>query len=140
MHQQSGRLPYEGVPVSTEGQEHVPSSVGPMARSLDSIETVVKLIIDQQPWNNDPRVHRLPWSQTEYEAVQSRPLTIGLLLDDGVVKVHPPIERIVRDAAKKLAAAGHTIVPWSADGHAECIRVMVNSLSLEMVNHRLTPT
>ncbi|KAJ0386392.1 hypothetical protein COL922a_004440 [Colletotrichum nupharicola] len=28
----SARLPYRGVPVSTEGQEHVPSAIGPMAR------------------------------------------------------------------------------------------------------------
>ena len=126
--------------MSTEGQEHVPSSVGPMARSLESIETVVKLIIDQQPWNDDPRVHRLPWNQLDYEAVQSRPLTIGLLLDDGVVKVHPPIERIVKTAAKKLAAAGHTIVPWSSEGHDDCIRVMVSFLPNEMMKHPLTVT
>jgi hypothetical protein len=57
------------------------------------------------------------------------------LLDDGVVKVHPPIERIVRAAAKKLAAVGHTIVPWSSEGHAECIRVMLSSLSMQVSNH-----
>lgn len=112
--------------MSTEGQEHVPSTIGPMARSLESIEAVVKLIINQKPWNDDPRVHHLPWNSSEYESIQSRPLTIGLLLDDGVVKVHPPIERVVRDAAKKLAAAGHTIVPWNSSGHAEAIRVMVS--------------
>lgn len=66
-----------------------------MALSLESIETVVRLIIDQKPWNNDPRVHHLPWNQAEYDSMQSRPLTIGLLLDDGVVKVHPPLERVV---------------------------------------------
>ena len=60
-----------------------------------------------------------------YQAVQQRPLVIGLMVDDGVVKVHPPVERIVKDAAKKLQAAGHKIVPWGAEGHAECIDVMV---------------
>ena len=127
---QSGRIPYEGVPVSTEGQEHVPSSVGPMARSLSSITDVTKLIVEQQPWNDDPRIHRLPWNEAEYQSIQSRKLTIGVLLDDGVVKLHPPIERVVRQAAEKLAAAGHNIVPWNSDGHAEAIRVMVNILSL----------
>jgi Asp-tRNA(Asn)/Glu-tRNA(Gln) amidotransferase A subunit family amidase len=96
-----------------------------MSRSLSSIQEVIKLIIDRKPWNDDPRVHRLPWDEEEYQSIQSRSLTIGLLLDDGVVKVHPPIERIVRDAAAKLAAAGHSIVRWNPDGHAECIRVMV---------------
>lgn len=60
-----------------------------------------------------------------YQAVQSRPLVIGLMVDDGVVKVHPPVERVVREAAAKLQAAGHKIVAWSPEGHAECIDVMV---------------
>lgn len=97
-----------------------------MARSLSSIQQVTKLIIDQKPWDDDPRVHRLPWNEIDYQSIQQKPLTIGLLLDDGVVKIHPPIERVVRAAAEKLAAVGHSIVPWSSDGHAECIRVMVS--------------
>ena len=34
------------------------------------------------------------------------------------------VERVVLDVAAKLESAGHTIVPWTADGHAECIEVM----------------
>ncbi|KAK3713243.1 hypothetical protein LTR37_008676 [Vermiconidia calcicola] len=120
----SERLPYEGTPVSTEGQEHVPSSVGPLARSLASIHLVTKLIIEAAPWRNDPRVQRLPWNEDVYQSIQSRPLTVGLLIDDGVVKVHPSVERVVLDIAAKLERAGHTIVPWTTDGHAECIEVM----------------
>ena len=119
-------MPYEGVPVSTEGQEHVPSAISPIGRSLDSIRTVTKLLIDAQPWRDDPRVHNLPWRQDVYEDVQSRPLVIGLLVDDGVVKVHPPIERVVREVAHRLEQAGHKIVQWTAAGHAECIDVMVS--------------
>lgn len=119
-------MPYEGVPVSTEGQEHVPSAVGPMGRSLSSIHQITKLVIEAEPWRNDPRAHNLPWREDMYQAIQSKPLVIGLLLDDGVVRCHPPIDRVVRIAAEKLEAAGHTIVPWSADGHAECIEVMVS--------------
>ena len=115
----------------------MPSSVGPMARSLESITSTMKLVIDQKPWNDDPRVDRLPWSESDYESTQSRPLTIGLLLDDGVVKVHPPIERVIRDAAKKLAGAGYVIVPWNSAGHAETIRVMVSLIVTNIVG-RLT--
>ena len=113
------------MPVSTEGQEHVPSSVGPIGRSLDSIIDVTRLITQARPWNDDPRAHRLLWYEYEYQSIQSRPLFIGLLLDDGVVKVHPSIERVVKEAAAKLQAAGHMIIPWTADGHAESIEVMV---------------
>ena len=121
----SGRLPYEGVPVSTEGQEHVPSSVGPLGRSLSSIYEVTKLIAEAEPWKNDPRCHNMPWRQDLYEEIQSRPLIIGILFDDGVVQIHPPIRRVLTEIAAKLQVAGHSIVQWTADGHNECIEVMV---------------
>lgn len=120
----SGRLPYEGVQVSTSGQEHVPSVVGPMARSLSSLELVTKLIIAAEPWNHDPTCHRLPWRQDVYDEISTRPLVIGLLVDDGYVRPHPPIERVVKETAATLEAAGHIIVPWTGEGHTDCIEVM----------------
>ena len=92
----SGRLPYLGCQVSTAGQEHVPSVIGPMARSLESIETVTRIVINQQPWMEDPTCLPLPWQQHVYEEIQSRKLVIGLLLDDDYVRPHPSIERVIR--------------------------------------------
>ncbi|KAK0862137.1 hypothetical protein LTS02_007384 [Friedmanniomyces endolithicus] len=120
----SGRLPYHGVPVSTEGQEHVPSVVGPLARSLTSVHLVTKAVIDAKPWELDPKVLPLPWREEAYKEVQSRPLVIGLLVDDGVVRVHPPVERVVREVAAKLREVGHEVIDWDPSGHAECIRIM----------------
>ena len=130
---QSGRLPYHGVPVSTEGQEHVPSVVGPLARSLPSLHLVTKAVIDAKPWELDPKVLPLPWREEAYKEVQSRPLVIGLLVDDGVVKVHPPVERVVREVAAKLREAGHEVIDWDPSGHEECIRIMVSQ------THALSP-
>ncbi|KAF2465104.1 amidase signature enzyme [Lindgomyces ingoldianus] len=44
-----------GVTVSTEGQEHVPSVVGPMAGSLGSIISATNAVIAATPWNLDPK-------------------------------------------------------------------------------------
>ncbi|KAJ9642093.1 uncharacterized protein PV06_03337 [Exophiala oligosperma] len=120
----SSRLPYMGVPVSTEGQEHVPSSIGPMTRSLSSLVTVMQCAIDAKPWILDPKVTPIPWRKDLYEEVQTRPLTIGVLVDDGVVKVHPPIERVLKEVETKLKAAGHELVQWNCAGHKECIEIM----------------
>ncbi|KAK5109432.1 hypothetical protein LTR62_006991 [Meristemomyces frigidus] len=120
----SGRIPYLGIPVSTEGQEHIPSVVGPMARSLSSILTATKTVISANPWTHDPRVLPIPWRQDQYHSIQTRPLVIGLLLDDNVVKPHPPIQRVLREAAAKLTAAGHEIIPWNASDHQACIEIM----------------
>ncbi|CZT21676.1 related to acetamidase [Ramularia collo-cygni] len=120
----SGRLPYEGCQVSTAGQEHVPSVVGPMARSLASIEKVTKLVIGARPWEHDPTCHPLEWREDSHLEIQSRPLVVGLLVDDGCVKVHPPIERVLLEVAEKLRQAGHVIVPWTSDGHQDAIDIM----------------
>ncbi|KAL4737263.1 amidase signature domain-containing protein [Aspergillus similis] len=120
----SGRLPYRGVPVSTEGQEHVPSSVGPMARDINSICYITRLLTSSRPWDLDPRCANLPWNESVFQDVQSRPLVIGLILDDGVVKIHPPIERAMRELAAKLEANGHELVTWNTSGHLRCISLM----------------
>ncbi|KAI0869920.1 amidase [Hypoxylon argillaceum] len=120
----SARLPYRGVPVSTEGQEHVPSSVGPMARSLDAIHAAFKSLIELQPWDFDARCAAVPWREDVYQSVLTRPLVIGVLFDDEVVRPHPPIVRVLRSAVEALRGAGHCIVDWNARLHAECVDVM----------------
>jgi amidase len=118
-------MPYQGVPVSTEGQEHVPSAIGPMTRSLSSMTTITKAVIDAEPWSLDPKVVPIPWRDSMYLEVQSRPLVIGILVDDGIVRAHPPIERAMRELAAKLKAAGHELVDWEPSLHQECIAIMV---------------
>ncbi|KAF5523509.1 Acetamidase [Colletotrichum aenigma] len=120
----SARLPYRGVPVSTEGQEHVPSSIGPMARSLSTIQMTMKHLINEKPWEMDSRCVPIPWREDVYQETLSRPLTIGVLFDDNVVRPHPPLTRVLRSAVESLRAAGHEVLEWNADLHEDCIRVM----------------
>ncbi|KAJ6186376.1 hypothetical protein N7519_007677 [Penicillium mononematosum] len=103
----SARLPYQGVPVSTEGQEHVPSSIGPMARDLSSICYMSRLIANSRPWDVDPGCAPLPWNDTAFQELQDRPMVIGLILDDAALKAH-----------------GHEVVVWDTSDHAECIEIM----------------
>lgn len=72
----------------------------------------------------DPRCAPLPWRDEIFQEMQTRPLVIGLIADDGVVRVHPPIERALSHLTELLKAAGHEIVPWSTDGHDELVEVM----------------
>ncbi|KAK1539010.1 amidase [Colletotrichum costaricense] len=120
----SGRLPYRGVPVSTEGQEHVPSSIGPMARSLSTIRLAMEQLINAKPWELDARCAPVPWREDLYKETSSRPLTIGVLYDDNVVQPHPPLTRVLRSAVERLQAAGHEVLEWNASLHEDCIRTM----------------
>ncbi|KAI1172227.1 amidase [Nemania sp. FL0916] len=118
------RLPYRGVPVSTEGQEHVPSSVGPMARSLDAVYTAFKSLVERKPWDFDARCAAIAWREDLYQSHFDRPLVIGVLYDDEVVRPHPPITRVLRDTVEMLRRKGHEIVEWNARLHAECVDVL----------------
>ncbi|KAE8323278.1 amidase signature domain-containing protein [Aspergillus sergii] len=120
----SSRLPYLGVPVSTEGQEHVPSSIGPMARDLASIVYVSRSVADAKPWELDPKCTPLPWNEDTFQEIQNRPIVVGLILDDGVVRIHPPIERALRELSAKIQAKGHEVVIWDASDHHEYIQLM----------------
>ncbi|GKT79792.1 acetamidase [Colletotrichum tofieldiae] len=121
---QSARLPYKGVPVSTEGQEHVPSAIGPMARTFDTIHLTMKHLTNAKPWELDARCAPIPWRDEVYTEISSRPLTIGVLYDDNVVRPHPPLTRVLRSAVQALQAAGHDVLEWNAELHEECIRTM----------------
>lgn len=74
---QSSRLPYLGVPVSTEGQEHVASSIGPMARDLASIIHVSRLVANAKSWELDPKCPPLPWNENNFQEIQHRPMSSG---------------------------------------------------------------
>ncbi|KAF2847604.1 amidase [Plenodomus tracheiphilus IPT5] len=121
----STRLPYQGVSVSTEGQEHVPSVVGPMGRSVKSLIAVTKAVIDAEPWYQDPKCSPIPWRSEMYEQARREPLVIAVMKDDGVVKTHPPVERVLEETMVTLRDAGHEIVAWTPGSlHQECIAIM----------------
>ncbi|GIZ48138.1 hypothetical protein CKM354_001121100 [Cercospora kikuchii] len=122
----SGRLPYLGCQVTTAGQEHVPSVVGPLSRSLSSLSTVTRTLLASSPWLHDPTCHRIPWDQSLYSETQNRPLTIGLLLEDGLVRPHPPNTRILTNLSGKLQSSGHTIRPWLPENHTPLHREAIS--------------
>jgi len=123
----STRLPYQGVSVSTDGQEHVPSVIGPMTRNMDSLTAVTKAVIDARPWEQDPKCCPLPWRSEAFEDACTRPLVVAIMRDDGVVRCHPPIARVLNEVAVKLQKAGHEVISWAPGTlHQECIDIMVS--------------
>lgn len=62
--------------------------------------------ISDEPWEREPRALPIPWRR-ELAEVPSRPLRIGIVFDDGVVKPQPPVARALQEVANKFRAAGH---------------------------------
>lgn len=79
---------------------------GPMSYSLASIERYMEALPCAAPWELDHHVAPIPWRKS-VASLRARRLRIAFLVDDGVVKVQPPIERAVREVVAALKAAGH---------------------------------
>lgn len=116
----SGRLPYEGMSNSMDGQNSVLSVVGPISHSAASLKLLVQALLSQNPWLHDPLVHEMPWRREHEEQIHdlinavgsgSGKLAFGILEHDEQVTPHPPVQRalkVVKEALQKL----HHEVPW----------------------------
>lgn len=102
-----GRISYMHVTNWASGQECIPSVIGPMARLLEDIEFITKLVVGSQLWRSDPKVVQLPWQKPSFEKTK---FTFGMWNLDNSVELHPPIVRAQMEVAKCLEQAGHKVV------------------------------
>lgn len=104
------------------GQEAVISVNGPMARELKDIKLFTKSVIETEPWLIDPKCVPIPWRTVE----TPKKLKIGVLWNDGIVTPTPPVARALKATVSKLRGAGHEVVDWGSDGHAEAAGILVS--------------
>ena len=111
-------MPYEGMANSMDGQNSVLSVVGPLATSADALKLVMQGLLSKQPWLHDPLVLEMPW-RTEQEAAVSdaikrftKPLTFGVIRNDGCCTPTPPIARAIDMVVKAMENKGHQVIEW----------------------------
>ncbi|KAI4097849.1 MAG: hypothetical protein LQ344_000121 [Seirophora lacunosa] len=114
----SGRLPYEGMANSMDGQNSVLSVVGPLADSVSTLQLVVKSILSREPWLHDPLVHEIPW-RGDRAAIpqQDEPLSFAVLRHDGSVTPHPPVQRAINTVVHALEKQGPKVIEWHPPDH-----------------------
>lgn len=81
--------------------------------SLSTVEKYMGALPAARPWEIDHQVTPIPW-RTELCTTTKR-LRIGYIVDDGVVKVQPPVARAIEEVAHALREAGHE--GWSVLYH-----------------------
>ena len=127
----SGRLPYEGMANSMDGQNSVLSVVGPISNSSRSLKMMIKAILSQQPWLHDPLVLEIPWrSQMELQAIDlvksastgTGKLAFGVMKHDGVVYPHPPVRRAIEIVVDTLKRLGHKVFEWTPPSHHRSVK------------------
>ncbi|KAH7397255.1 amidase signature domain-containing protein [Pyrenochaeta sp. MPI-SDFR-AT-0127] len=121
-----GRLPYEGMANSMDGQNSILSVVGPLASNVASLRLATKALLAQQPWLVDPLVHEIPWrydheneilDKVKNGAGEGGKLAFGIIKTDGFVNPTPPIRRAIDIVTKALQSAGHDVIPWDPPSH-----------------------
>ncbi|KAJ4379204.1 hypothetical protein N0V86_005248 [Didymella sp. IMI 355093] len=84
------------------GADTVETVLGPLSTTLAGVQIFMKTIIDSEPWVEEPALVPMPWRT--YTVSKDKPLRMGVLWHDGVVRPHPPITRAlgcVTDALKE---------------------------------------
>ncbi|KAJ9640388.1 hypothetical protein H2201_002564 [Coniosporium apollinis] len=130
----TGRLPYEGMANSMDGQSTVLSVVGPLATTVPSLRLMIKSLLSQEPWLHDPMVNELPWRDEQEKQILDlvRPaskggkLAFGVLKHDGAVAPQPPVRRAIEMVVKTLEGLGHEIIEWKPPSHKP-----INDLALK---------
>ncbi|KAG6840840.1 hypothetical protein C0991_003787 [Blastosporella zonata] len=116
----TGRVPYAGAANSLEGQDSLPSVLGPLANSIDGLKVFMQGVFSQKSWLRDPLVIRKGWSEDEYRLIEhggGKHLCFAIMWNDGITVPHPPITRGLEMAKKALLAAGHNVVDWNPLDH-----------------------
>ncbi|CUM56209.1 uncharacterized protein AC631_03644 [Debaryomyces fabryi] len=93
-----GRIPTSDYFSCQMGSESIMSVTGPLTRSLDTLELLMKTVVQEKPWKIDPSLTSIEWRNH----ARKTPYRIGILKTDGVVTPHPPISRALDIMFEKL--------------------------------------
>ncbi|KAL8972015.1 MAG: hypothetical protein Q9183_000771 [Haloplaca sp. 2 TL-2023] len=111
-----------------EGQNIVPSVIGPIGHSPSDLGLMMKTLLSSKPWISDPNVISLPWRPDVTEEVSSqaadRKLKFGVMRWDGIVMPHPPIKRVLEETVIKLRSTGFEVVEWDPPSHSEAFDIL----------------
>ncbi|KAI8284110.1 putative amidase [Colletotrichum sp. SAR11_57] len=92
-------------------------SSGGEANSIADLDLFQKVIIDQEPWEEETQLVPLPWKRRE--PYKTGDFTIGVIWDDGMAHPHPPVTRALKHAVAKLKDAGIKVVDYEPYNHKE---------------------
>lgn len=85
---------------------NIESSTGPMCRTLRDASLFTKLLLDAQPWLEDPRI--IPQRWTGSHTPLPTPLRIGIIEHDGFITPQPPVRRAIAWAKERLSDPEHS--------------------------------
>ena len=131
----AGRMPYEGMANSMDGQNSILSVVGPISHSPASLRMAMKALLSQQPWLHDPLCLELPWRSDQENQIldilhAKKSLAFGVLMNDSNIAPHPPVRRAMEIVTNTIEKLGHRSMSWKPPSHKRGIDIVVSKMHL----------
>ena len=105
----ASRIPYGGqASPSPPGSNFFLACAGPLANDIEALKIFSKAVIDSRPAALDSTALDIPWR--DLEPLKQSKLKLGMIAEDPIYPLHPPIRRALHEAARVLEAQGHEII------------------------------
>jgi len=85
---------------------NVLACTGPLGRSLRDMDLLTKIVVDTEPYLEDPKLIPTSWKGLQ-TPLPGRPLKIGIIENDGFIEPQPPVKRAVAWLRKLLSDPKH---------------------------------
>ncbi|KAH7140409.1 amidase signature domain-containing protein [Dactylonectria estremocensis] len=131
----AGRIAYGGqvMPLNA-GIGAILPSAGPFANDMEALRIFMKAIIEARPFRHDPTAIDVPWRNID-GSPRSK-LRLGLLAEDPLFPLQPPVKETVVKAVELLRSHGHEIVVLDP---AECHVAAANQIAGGLLSLDSTP-
>jgi len=126
------------------GCEQLLGTLGPLSTSICGIKLFMKTVIDAEPWLIEPSLVPMPWR--EHDLVESRrvdkqgkrKIKIAIMWDDGVVRPHPPVRRVLAQTVERVRKCPQIeVVDWQRHRCKDAWEILVSHKSLCSILYRL---
>ncbi|KAF3046200.1 hypothetical protein E8E11_008429 [Didymella keratinophila] len=116
------RVPTDGWGYMMAGADTVETVLGPLSTTLEGVKLFMKVIIDSEPWLEEPALIPMPWRS--FVVPEDRPLRVGVLWHDGIVRPHPPVTRALKQVTEALKGHNVDIVDFPPHLHDEAWAIL----------------
>ncbi|KAG6854260.1 hypothetical protein C0991_008953 [Blastosporella zonata] len=106
----TGRISFAGTRDPVEGFEGIKTVIGPMARSIDDLQLVSRVIFGAQ--SNEQSIAPIPYREVQLPAK----LRFGYYTSDEYAKAAPACQRAVLETVEALRKKGHDCIEFNVPG------------------------
>ncbi|CAK5277956.1 unnamed protein product [Mycena citricolor] len=115
------RVPRGSARSPVPGSDSIQATYGPLCRSLRDVDLWFSVVLGTQPWLREHNLVAMPWTVPEMK----RPLRIGVMWNDEVVKPNPQIRRALELMVRALEKDQESfqVVDYKPFKHADIVEL-----------------